>query len=193
MSKQQSLALADDHVDKYHTRAFPVPVIIVATRYDEFKDVESAKRRALLQAIRFVAHLNGASFVCSSNSEKAARDLVSCSPYSTTAVRCFTTQRSALLRYQARAQVAAMSFTTQLRPVFQTDIEKPVAVQWGASTVSTARLVATCTDLSSTRLIKQVETVLRRSYSILCQESTSRSCNVGLEALAIWSERFPER
>lgn len=56
-----------------------------------------------MQAIRFVAHLNGASLVCSSNSEKAARDLVSRNYGADTghpfATRSLLTQPCALLRY----------------------------------------------------------------------------------------------
>jgi hypothetical protein len=50
--------------------------MIVATKYDIFKDMETAKRRTMLQALRFIAHTHQASLVCASSVEKTFRDTV---------------------------------------------------------------------------------------------------------------------
>ena len=49
--------------------------MVVANKYDHLKNVESAGRRCLVQALRFISHRNGAALVFSSSRDKPARDL----------------------------------------------------------------------------------------------------------------------
>ncbi|CAM9673551.1 unnamed protein product, partial [Discosporangium mesarthrocarpum] len=67
--------LGRDHPDLKTVKPCPVPLIIIANKYDIFKNQESGRRRALAQALRFVAHLNGASLLFSSTKEKQLRDI----------------------------------------------------------------------------------------------------------------------
>ena len=45
---------------------FPLPIVIVGTKYDELKDMESEKRKLLCKTLRFVAQSNGASLIFTS-------------------------------------------------------------------------------------------------------------------------------
>eukprot|EP00638_Chattonella_subsalsa_P003693 CAMPEP_0117746320 /NCGR_PEP_ID=MMETSP0947-20121206/7877_1 /TAXON_ID=44440 /ORGANISM="Chattonella subsalsa, Strain CCMP2191" /LENGTH=464 /DNA_ID=CAMNT_0005563623 /DNA_START=64 /DNA_END=1458 /DNA_ORIENTATION=- len=71
----QRLAMADDNPDKRLIDPAPIPLVVVGNKYDLFKDHESVKRKALFQALRFVAHLNGATFLTCSTKEKNLRDV----------------------------------------------------------------------------------------------------------------------
>jgi dynein light intermediate chain 2, cytosolic len=66
-----------DHADLKLVKPCPVPLVIVGNKYDLFKDTESAKRRVVGQALRFVAHANGATLLYCSAKEKALKDVVS--------------------------------------------------------------------------------------------------------------------
>ncbi|KAH3848343.1 cytoplasmic dynein 2 light intermediate chain 1-like [Dreissena polymorpha] len=49
-----------DHEDKNMVDLFPVPLIIVGTKYDLFQDMDSEKRKVICKTLRFIAHSNGA-------------------------------------------------------------------------------------------------------------------------------------
>ncbi|KAI8927050.1 hypothetical protein BC831DRAFT_497796 [Entophlyctis helioformis] len=52
-----------EHPDKDVVKLSPVPLVIVGSKYDEFKDMESEKRKLICKFLRYVAHMNGASLV----------------------------------------------------------------------------------------------------------------------------------
>jgi len=59
------------HPDISSVHMMKLPIIIVATKYDLFKTtVESQVRKAVLQALRFFAHIHGATLLCSSSTDK---------------------------------------------------------------------------------------------------------------------------
>jgi dynein light intermediate chain 2 len=49
-----------------------IPLLIVGTKYDIFAELESMKRKLLLQALRYISHVYGASLVCVSQKDKAS-------------------------------------------------------------------------------------------------------------------------
>ena len=49
------------HPDKDHIRPFPLPLIILGGRYDEFQNFEPEKKKIICKALRFFAHYHGAS------------------------------------------------------------------------------------------------------------------------------------
>jgi len=53
---------------------FTVPVLIVCTKYDEFKKLNGVHRKVCTQALRFVAHQHGAAILYYSTKEKALKD-----------------------------------------------------------------------------------------------------------------------
>ena len=62
------------HEDLGRVRPCEVPIIIVGNKYDQFRTRPSADRRALMQAIRFMAHYHGASFIATSRTDSSYRD-----------------------------------------------------------------------------------------------------------------------
>ena len=39
---------------------FPIPLVIIGGKYDEFQDFDSEKRKIICKTLRFVAHSHGA-------------------------------------------------------------------------------------------------------------------------------------
>ena len=66
----------EEHEDLKNVRPCEVPIVIVGNKFDIFRSKPSADRRALVQAIRFMAHYHGASFVATSRTESAYRDML---------------------------------------------------------------------------------------------------------------------
>ena len=61
LNKKRSLADYKLHPDKDHIRPFPLPLIILGGRYDEFQNFEPEKKKIICKALRFFAHYHGAS------------------------------------------------------------------------------------------------------------------------------------
>uniref|UniRef100_A0A2K5QHE4 Dynein cytoplasmic 2 light intermediate chain 1 n=1 Tax=Cebus imitator TaxID=2715852 RepID=A0A2K5QHE4_CEBIM len=58
-----------DHPDREIIDPFPVPLVIIGSKYDIFQDFESEKRKVICKTLRFVAHYYGASLMFTSKSE----------------------------------------------------------------------------------------------------------------------------
>lgn len=65
----------EEHEDLKSVRPCEVPMVIVGNKFDAFRSKPSADRRALIQAVRFMAHYHGASFIATSRTESAHRDM----------------------------------------------------------------------------------------------------------------------
>ncbi|KAA0162354.1 hypothetical protein FNF27_08064 [Cafeteria roenbergensis] len=63
--------VGDGHPDASLLSPLPCHILIVLTHYDKFQDSDPARRRALLQACRYVAHVHGASLLCCSTADRA--------------------------------------------------------------------------------------------------------------------------
>ncbi|XP_033645784.1 cytoplasmic dynein 2 light intermediate chain 1-like [Asterias rubens] len=60
----------EDHPDKDMIDPFPLPLVIVGTKYDIFQDFDSEKRKMICKTLRFVAHNYGAALqFCSTKNE----------------------------------------------------------------------------------------------------------------------------
>ena len=75
MDGRASSRLPPDHPDRGLVDPCPVPLVIVASKFDALKAKDTSGRRALLQALRFLAHANGATLVTASTKDKGSRDL----------------------------------------------------------------------------------------------------------------------
>ncbi|XP_064484627.1 cytoplasmic dynein 2 light intermediate chain 1-like [Ornithodoros turicata] len=53
--------IPSDHPDRSHLKPFPVPLLIVGTKYDIFQDVDPEKKKVVCRFLRNVAHVNCAS------------------------------------------------------------------------------------------------------------------------------------
>ena len=63
------------HPDSSIVNPSPVPITIVCTKYDLFANEDPAKRKVLLSAIRYLAHVNGYSVYCTSRKHSALKQL----------------------------------------------------------------------------------------------------------------------
>ncbi|NWT10963.1 DC2L1 protein, partial [Vireo altiloquus] len=68
-----------DHPDYALIDPFPIPLVIIGSKYDIFQDFDSEKRKKISKTLRFVSHYHGASLVFTSKSEallQKARGLI---------------------------------------------------------------------------------------------------------------------
>ncbi|KAH6926210.1 hypothetical protein HPB50_015822 [Hyalomma asiaticum] len=63
--------LPDDHPDKKAVTPFPVPLLIIGSKYDIFQNYESEKRKVTCRYLRHVAHANGASLLLTSSKNES--------------------------------------------------------------------------------------------------------------------------
>ncbi|KAF0699276.1 Aste57867_10150 [Aphanomyces stellatus] len=59
------------HPDRRDVSPVALPLLIVGAKYETFRDEESAKRKTLVQAVRFIAHAIGATLMFTSVKDKA--------------------------------------------------------------------------------------------------------------------------
>lgn len=52
-----------DHPDREIIDPFPIPLVIIGSKYDIFQDFDSEKRKVICKTLRFVAHYYGASLM----------------------------------------------------------------------------------------------------------------------------------
>lgn len=65
-----------DHEDRSKVQPQLVPVVLICTKYDTFANqYESARKKTICLALRYLAHLNGASLVFASVREKVPSQL----------------------------------------------------------------------------------------------------------------------
>ncbi|XP_067092751.1 cytoplasmic dynein 2 light intermediate chain 1 isoform X1 [Osmerus mordax] len=63
--------LPKDHPDRELIDPFPVPLLIVGTKFDIFQDFDSEKRKAICKTLRFIAHYYGASLIFTSSKSES--------------------------------------------------------------------------------------------------------------------------
>ena len=61
LNEKRSSADYELHPDKDHIRPFPLPLIILGGRYDEFQNFEPEKKKIICKALRFFSHYHEAS------------------------------------------------------------------------------------------------------------------------------------
>ncbi|KAI8822224.1 uncharacterized protein EV422DRAFT_619352 [Fimicolochytrium jonesii] len=80
------------HPDKEFLNPSLVPLVIIGTHYDLFKDMESDPRKLLLKSLRYLAHTHGASLLFTSPSPTPSlRSLLSHHAFKTSAPRTLST------------------------------------------------------------------------------------------------------
>jgi len=102
----------EDHPDRLKVEPFPVPLLILANKYDLFKNNESMKKKVMCQALRFVAHAHGASLLFVSTREKGLQNSF----------------RSLITQHLFRKSEGKQTQATEL------SAEKPLSVPAGADT-----------------------------------------------------------
>ena len=58
------------HRDANDVDVCPIPLVLLANKYDLFSNEDPAKRRVLMSALRYVAHTSGAALYCTSARDK---------------------------------------------------------------------------------------------------------------------------
>ncbi|CAL4088469.1 unnamed protein product [Meganyctiphanes norvegica] len=61
LMEQQWRRLGSDHQDREHMSPLPIPLVIVGGKYDVFQDMEPEGKKLIAKALRFMAHIHGAS------------------------------------------------------------------------------------------------------------------------------------
>ena len=97
------------HPDCQDINPFPVPLLIVASKYDTFCNEDSIKRKVLAQALRYIAHMNGASLQAFSNKDKG-------------------------IATTYRATMTSHLFGTDKKTIHEVDSAKSLVIQAGSDT-----------------------------------------------------------
>jgi dynein light intermediate chain 2 len=107
---KQLACYSEDHPDSTRTKLCEVPLIIVGTKFDTFKNLQSAERKSIAQVLRFVAHYYSASLYVTDKS---------------------TGESS--LSTSLRTVITTAIFPSPLKPQFETNPDKPpyIAVSRG--------------------------------------------------------------
>nr|XP_023660052.1 cytoplasmic dynein 2 light intermediate chain 1 [Paramormyrops kingsleyae] len=103
--------LHKDHPDRELISPFPVPLLMVGSKYDIFQDFESEKRKVVSKTLRFLAHYHGASLI-------------------------FTSNKSESLMSKTKGLVAHLAFGTDRGKIVSTDHSKPLIIPAGMDSLS---------------------------------------------------------
>lgn len=69
--KQEAMArFGSAHPDKDEVTPMPLPLLILGNKYDIFRDEDTVKRKGILQAVRYLAHMYGATVLFTSTKDK---------------------------------------------------------------------------------------------------------------------------
>ncbi|KAL7890231.1 hypothetical protein AOLI_G00024890 [Acnodon oligacanthus] len=115
-SKQQNQSrvlrvLPKDHPDRELISPFPVPLLLIGSKFDVFQDFESEKRKVICKTLRFLAHYYGASLI-------------------------FTSSKSETMMSKARSFVSHLAFGTEKGKSMSTDPSKPLIIPAGMDSLS---------------------------------------------------------
>ena len=61
LAQKSKSNMDEEHPDKDIIRPFPLPLIILGGKYDEFQNFDPEKKKIICKALRFFAHYRGAS------------------------------------------------------------------------------------------------------------------------------------
>ncbi|XP_060780654.1 cytoplasmic dynein 2 light intermediate chain 1 [Neoarius graeffei] len=77
LSQRRALRfLPKDHPDRELISPFPVPLLLIGSKFDIFQDFESEKRKVICKTLRFLAHYYGASLIFTSSKSETAMSKV---------------------------------------------------------------------------------------------------------------------
>ncbi|XP_066534529.1 cytoplasmic dynein 2 light intermediate chain 1 isoform X2 [Hoplias malabaricus] len=104
-------SLPKDHPDRELISPFPVPLLLIGTKFDIFQDFESEKRKVICKTLRFLAHYYGASLI-------------------------FTSSKSETMMSKAKSFVSYLAFGTERGKSISTDTSKPLVIPAGMDSLS---------------------------------------------------------
>ncbi|NP_956774.1 cytoplasmic dynein 2 light intermediate chain 1 [Danio rerio] len=103
--------LHKDYPDRELISPFPVPLLIVGSKFDIFQDFDSEKRKVICKTLRFLAHFYGASLI-------------------------FTSSKSETTMSKSRSFINQLAFGTERPKSISTDPSKPLAIPAGSDSLS---------------------------------------------------------
>ncbi|XP_030628660.1 cytoplasmic dynein 2 light intermediate chain 1 [Chanos chanos] len=103
--------LHKDHPDRELIDPFPVPLLIIGSKFDIFQDFETEKRNVICKTLRFLAHFYGASLI-------------------------FTSSKSEGMMSKTRGFVSHLAFGTEKGKSVSTDPSKPLVIPAGMDSLS---------------------------------------------------------
>ncbi|XP_036429734.1 cytoplasmic dynein 2 light intermediate chain 1 [Colossoma macropomum] len=115
-SKQQNQSrelrvLPKDHPDRELISPYPMPLLLIGSKFDIFQDFESEKRKVICKTLRFLAHYYGASLI-------------------------FTSSKSETMMSKARSFVSHLAFGTEKGKSMSADPSKPLIIPAGMDSLS---------------------------------------------------------
>ncbi|XP_072532962.1 cytoplasmic dynein 2 light intermediate chain 1 [Salminus brasiliensis] len=110
-SRELLRILPKDHPDRELISPFPVPLLLIGSKFDIFQDFESEKRRVICKTLRFLAHYYGASLI-------------------------FTSSKSETTMSKARSFVSHLAFGTERGKSMSADPSKPLIIPSGMDSLS---------------------------------------------------------
>ncbi|XP_062852076.1 cytoplasmic dynein 2 light intermediate chain 1 isoform X2 [Trichomycterus rosablanca] len=115
-SKQQNQnqvlrILPKDHPDRELISPFPVPLLLIGSKFDIFQDFEPEKRKMICKTLRFLAHYYGASLI-------------------------FTSSKSETTMSKAKNLFNHLAFGTERGKSISTDPSKPLVIPAGMDSLS---------------------------------------------------------
>lgn len=124
--KEMAMAPYAENPDRNRVKPCEIPMFIVASKWDSLKtrQISSSDRKIIVQALRFIAHYNGASLYCTSTTEPS-------------------------LKESFRAIMGAICFRTALKSYTDTSSDRPVYVSAGTDDFDSILLGAKGTDQTS--------------------------------------------
>uniref|UniRef100_H2TI91 Cytoplasmic dynein 2 light intermediate chain 1 n=2 Tax=Takifugu rubripes TaxID=31033 RepID=H2TI91_TAKRU len=103
--------LPTDYPDKELISPFPVPLLIIGSKYDVFQDFDSDKKKLIAQMLRFVAHSYAASLI-------------------------FTSIKSVSLMSKTKTYFSHLAFDLDRVKTVSTDLTKPLIIPAGSDSFS---------------------------------------------------------
>ncbi|XP_076324390.1 cytoplasmic dynein 2 light intermediate chain 1 isoform X2 [Tachypleus tridentatus] len=102
--------IGEDHMDKDMIDPFPVPLLILGTKYDIFQDLDPEKKKVICRCLRYVAHTNGAALQ-------------------------FVSTKVENLITKARVVISHMVFGTPASKTVSMDYNKPIMILFGGDSL----------------------------------------------------------
>ncbi|GIX68262.1 cytoplasmic dynein 2 light intermediate chain 1 [Caerostris darwini] len=137
-----------DHEDLQSIEAFPVPLLIIGSKYDLFQSEDFQKRKLICKCLRYIAHTYGASLQ-------------------------FVSSKSETLITKARVSISAMVFGTSSSKTTVSDHNKPLYICAGADSYESIGSFTTL-NVENKTLPKSLEAV-KHIFSSYFSQVESRS------------------
>ncbi|CAL1577866.1 unnamed protein product [Knipowitschia caucasica] len=105
-SNQRTRVLPKDYPDRELINPFPVPLLVIGSKYDQFQEFDSNQKKLICKTLRFIAHYYAASLI-------------------------FTSIKSESLMSKTKVFISHLAFGTDKGKTMSTDSTKPLIIPAG--------------------------------------------------------------